>query len=230
MGAGLIFNPPKITGIRGNHWRCFAEPQSALHAVEVLGTAFVGFGSYMNGGRIRSYSEIGRYCSIGRDVSVGLGKHDLTSTSTSSFFNLSNSAVPYDGFASRDPVRRTIVGNDVWVGDGVRINTGVVVGDGAVIATGAVVTKDVAPYSIVGGLPARHIRWRFDEDLRRELYDSQWWTYDPGQLADVMVSDPSRLMQSWPALVSELRPFPVQYVSISPRGPEATSEESKLIS
>lgn len=218
------YRAPRVTGTKGARWRWFAEPEVAMHSVELLGTAFVGFGSYMNRGSIRSYSEIGRYCSIGRDVSVGLGRHDLTSTSTSPFFNFSNSTTPYEGFATHNPVRRTVIGSDVWIGDGARINTGVTVGHGAIIATGAVVVNDVEPYSIVGGIPAKHIRWRFDAEIRRRMLNTRWWEYEPFQLAESMVSEPSTLVQIWPNIVKQLRLFPVKYTSLVP---EAVREDGK---
>src|SRR5205823_3283824 len=68
-----------------------------------------------------------------------------------------------------------IVGNDVWIGYGVTISSGVTIGDGAVIGTNATVVKDVEPYEIVGGNPARHIKFRFDAEIRALLLDLKWW-------------------------------------------------------
>jgi virginiamycin A acetyltransferase len=71
----------------------------------------------------------------------------------------------------------TIIGNDVWIGYGATIMAGVTIGDGAIIATKAVVTKDVAPYSIVGGNPAKEIRKRFSEEKIKQLLDLCWWDW-----------------------------------------------------
>lgn len=71
----------------------------------------------------------------------------------------------------------TVIGNDVWIGNGAVFMPGVNVGDGAIIASRSVVTKDVPPYAVVGGNPARHIRYRFDDDAVQTLLDIQWWNW-----------------------------------------------------
>jgi len=80
---------------------------------------------------------------------------------------------------SRGPI---VVGNDVWIGREVMIVSGVTIGDGAVIGARALVTKDVAPYEIVGGVPARHLRWRFSEEIRAGLLATAWWDWPPGKV------------------------------------------------
>lgn len=170
----------------------------------------------MNRGQIRSYSEIGRYCSIGRDVSVGLGRHSLDRTTTSPHFTFPPSEAAYSGFASTNPKRRTIIGNDVWIGDGARINTGVTIGNGAIIATGAVVTKDVAAFEIVGGLPSRHIKWRFDEETRNALEEICWWQYNPSQLETVLRANPKETIAAFRNLSGQLDLFPPSHRAIVP--------------
>lgn len=110
-------------------------------------------------------------------------------TSTSSFFDFSP-AGKSSAFVQESPKRRTIIGNDVWIGDGVRIASGVRVGNGAVIATGAVVVKDVDPYEIVGGIPAKRIKMRFGANIARNLEATKWWTYDPVALRKNLPSSP----------------------------------------
>ncbi len=147
-------------------------------------SVFIGAQSYMNdSGVVRDRVFIGRYCSIGRRVSIAAGAHYMTGVST----NPALAQGPAEAFYSADEMEAlefsaasrgdapTILQANVWVGDGAVVMPGVVVGAGAVIGANAVVTKDVAPYSIVAGCPARHIRFRFPKRVRERLLQSQWW-------------------------------------------------------
>lgn len=200
------FKSPVFTNPSNGKWLVFAEDEVSVTNAEILGTSFFGFGSGFRGGLIRSYVEVGRYTRIGRGVSLGLGNHDIHNTSIAGFFRFPPSGRGKT-FASSDPKRRVILGNDVWVGDGVRINTGVKVGDGAIIGAGAFVNRDVAPYEIVGGLPAKHIRWRFDEDVRKALLDLRWWQFDPTFLRDNLPADPLEAVELFHNLPQPPPPF-----------------------
>ena len=127
-------------------------------------------------------SAIGRYGSIARGVRIGAENHDLDFVSTHPFITDSD----YTGIEqlpkSRVENRVVTIGHDVWIGLGAMVLDGVNVGDGAVIAAGAVVTKDVPAYAIVGGVPARVIRYRFSEDICARLVASQWWEFDVREL------------------------------------------------
>lgn len=171
------YTAPRVTGASTANWVVYGEPEARIHRVEVHGSVWIGFWSYVNSGAIRSYVEIGRYCSIGRDVSLGLGHHNITGISGSPFFG--DRAVGALPLASEEPKRRVVIGHDVWIGDGVKILSGITVGHGAVLAAGCVVTKDVQPYEIVGGIPARHLAWRFSEDVVERLLRSEWWNLSP---------------------------------------------------
>ncbi|WAI83184.1 MULTISPECIES: CatB-related O-acetyltransferase [Achromobacter] len=172
-----------------------------LGKCEILPGAAFGFQSYMNSGFVRSAVIVGRYCSIGRNVTIGSGVHDLNALSTSPFFK-NNSNGPILKLA--DPVRRirVLIGHDVWIGDNAYIMSGVTVGDGAVIAAGAVVTHDVQPYSIVLGSPAKHFRWRFeDEVVRSRLSALRWHEFDPELLQHLDIGQIHTAlaeMESWP--------------------------------
>ena len=83
-----------------------------------------------------------------------------------------------------NPSKTTVIGNDVWIGESVVIIDGLKIGTGSIIAAGAVVTKDVEPYSIVGGVPAKLIRFRFEKDIVQKLLNSKWWELSETEFID----------------------------------------------
>lgn len=122
-------------------------------------------------------ASIGSYCSIASNCSIGLAKHSQKCISTSPLFTSKYNGTGFkwtDGnyFIEYSPIQ---IGNDVWIGDSVIIPTGVKIGHGAVIGAGAVVTKDVAPYAIVAGVPARVIKYRFEPEVIDKLLEIKWW-------------------------------------------------------
>lgn len=132
---------------------------------------------------------IGSYCSIGSGVSfimAGNQGHRYDWISSFPFFYMSE----IDAFqASKDGFQKagdTIVGNDVWIGSEAMIMPGIKIGDGAVIGSRALVTKDVEPYSIVGGNPAKLIKKRFSDTTIEKLLEMSWWDWDENELADVV--------------------------------------------
>lgn len=141
------------------------------------------FGSYTYVNRdSQVYSAtVGSFSSIGPQVLIGLGEHPAKNfVSTHPMFystsGQSNPVIVKDNFFEEFP--QTHIGNDVWIGARAVLKTGVSIGNGAVIAAGSVVVKDVEPYSIVGGVPAKHIRYRFSEEQIQWLNETQWWTKD----------------------------------------------------
>jgi virginiamycin A acetyltransferase len=147
-----------------------------LHGCTLGNGIKVGYRTYANDTMIRSNTEIGRYCSIGRRGTIGAAFHP-TDWLTAHPVGYAEKARDH-GRAS-NTVAKTTIGNDVWVGDNVIVIEGITVGDGAVIGAGAVVTRDIAPYEIVGGVPARKIRDRFPADISTELLALGWWRYEP---------------------------------------------------
>jgi acetyltransferase-like isoleucine patch superfamily enzyme len=124
---------------------------------------------------------IGRYCSIARGVSILLGgNHRSDWVTTYPFSVLDAEASNLTGHpASNGDVR---IGNDVWLGDSCRVMSGVTIGNGACIAASAVVTRNVPPFAIAGGVPARVIRSRFRPDQVEALQEIRWWDWDPDKI------------------------------------------------
>lgn len=140
--------------------------------------SYIGFGSDFNN------VEIGNYCSISSDVKIGLGKHPIDHFSSSPvFYSNNNSFGIKEAYSSFDEnPKKTIIEHDVWIGANVIIMDGVKIETGAVIAAGAVVAKNVSAYEIVGGVPAKTIKKRFDESTISELLNSKWWEMSPKTL------------------------------------------------
>lgn len=138
----------------------------------------MGYGSYM-GLRNNICADIGRYCSIGSDVKTINGFHPVSEyvSTHPAFFSTKKQAgftfVKEDSFCECKDI--VSVGNDVWIGDSAVIFAGVKIGDGAIVAAGAVVTKDVAPYTVVGGVPAKEIKKRFSDEDIGFLLKLEWW-------------------------------------------------------
>lgn len=129
--------------------------------------------------------EMGAYCCVSWDVTIGAGAHRMELPTSHPFWHDSRWGVISPDQASRvSYFDKTFVGNDVWIGCGVTIKAGVKIGDGAVIGAGAVVTKDVAPYSIVAGVPAKELRKRFSEKTIEKLLEMQWWNWPDEKLKE----------------------------------------------
>ena len=130
---------------------------------------------------------IGKFCSIGPGFFAGWGIHPVDGLSTAPMFY---SVARQNGLtlveeSKIDERKRIVIGNDVFIGVNVTILDGVKIGDGAVVAAGAVVVSDVAPYSIVGGVPAKEIRKRFIDEVIVKLLEIKWWDFPDYKLRQV---------------------------------------------
>ena len=155
----------------------------------VLQNCQIGFATKISGQCKFANTKIGKYCSIAPCVRVAVGTHpsrDFVSTCPVFYstrvqrgFTFANENL-FEEFTYADNNQKlsVVIGNDVWIGTGATILQGVHIGDGAIVAAGAVVTKDVEPYAIVGGVPAKLIRKRFNDDQIKLLLADEWWNKD----------------------------------------------------
>lgn len=199
----------------------FLEAPCSLKRMQVQHSLHLGAFSYAVSGYYFG-CRIGRYCSIGEEVQIGRHPHPLHWFSTSPFFysnpiNVMDMEwsgvtpyIPHKDFKRQGPptkVKITHIGHDVWIGHGAFILPGVTIGTGAVVAGEAVVTKDVPPYAVVAGSPARVVRYRFDEPIRYALLESCWWNYAPWQLLGVQTDSPISLLNHVARLKKENVPI-----------------------
>ncbi|HEX9062699.1 MAG TPA: DapH/DapD/GlmU-related protein [Clostridia bacterium] len=138
--------------------------------------------SYAAGNASIIYSEIGKFCSIASHVRINPGNHPMQRVTQ---HHCTYRRAQF-GFGTEDDTEffnwrrehKCIIGHDVWIGHAAIIMPGVTIGTGAVIGAGAVVSRDVAPYSIVVGVPAQPIKKRFPDEIIEKLLDSKWWDWD----------------------------------------------------
>jgi len=168
----------------------------SLKNVELGAFTYLGRDNYIEN------TIINRYCSVAKSVNVGHGNHPINWLSSNPFgyqqsFRISTGKLfPYNEEYSeyvvpeenRSSVKKdvykekTIIGNDVWIGVGALVLPGINIGDGAIIGGGSVVTKDIPPYAIAVGNPAKVIKYRFSEEIIKQLLSLEWWQYAPWDL------------------------------------------------
>jgi acetyltransferase-like isoleucine patch superfamily enzyme len=176
---------------------CTVEPYCGIFAGENI----CGMGAFSTtNAPLDLRLKVGRYCSLAAGLWVAPDRHPIETISTSSFIynpSLSNidaaikdRGLPYDNFADNPWKNPPVIGNDVWTGGFVSLMRGITIGDGAVIAANAVVTKDVPPYAIVGGNPAKLIRMRFPDEMIQEFLRLKWWRFHFTDFAKMTIGKP----------------------------------------
>lgn len=177
--AGVIFDPKN--NFEGNN---------SLQTNTRVYNSKVGKCTYISTNSLISNTKIGRYSSIGNWVSIGIGRHPTNFVSThplfhSSLVSKSLGFEPYKNVDEKFETHKKLmsgfyveIGSDVWIGDRVLIMDGIKIGDGAVIGAGSIVNKDIEPYEVVAGVPARHIKYRFQKSEIEFLISLKWWEKD----------------------------------------------------
>lgn len=156
-------------------------PPYFLHDVELGDYSYVAKNSSI------SHCSIGKFCSIGPNFCCGLGIHPINGVSTAPMFY---STVKQNGITlcMENKIvesKQTNIGNDVFIGANVTLLDGVKIADGAVIGAGAVVVNDIPPYAIAVGVPAKVVKYRFDESIIKALLEKQWWNGTEEELKEV---------------------------------------------
>jgi len=134
--------------------------------------SYIGYNSTVYGARI------GRFCSIASGARIGLGMHPVDQVSTSPVFYSPHNVFGKNWVEDRyreHEYQEVVIGHDVWIGANVLVMGGLTIGHGSIVAAGAVVTKDVEPYSIVGGVPAKLIKKRFPPEMAKAIESTAWW-------------------------------------------------------
>lgn len=155
------------------------DKTSKLDIGSIVSHSEMGRYSYIGEHTSMLYTKVGNFTSISNYCAIGGGSHTIDWVSTSPVFNNSKSILNIRlSNNTYNPFARTIIGNDVWIGSHCLIKSGVKIADGAVIGMGSVVTKDVGPYEIWGGNPAKFIRKRFDDETILSLCSLKWFEWD----------------------------------------------------
>lgn len=155
--------------------RCKVGNNVAFNRRSYFNDSIIDDYSYAGSNTTMNYSSIGKFCSLARNVDIGGFDHDYHKVTTMPMFRFKQ--LKGGGNPEVGGKELCVVGNDVWIAAGAQILHKVSIGDGSVIGAGAIVTKDVPPYAIVAGVPARIIKFRFDEKTIEELMEIKWWKW-----------------------------------------------------
>lgn len=156
-------------------------PPATIYNSQIGSYSYIATNSYI------AYTNIGKFCSIGPNLTCGRGVHPVAGISTSPMFYSTGmqNGVSFCSDNKIDETPMINIGNDVFIGANVTIINGVTIGDGAIIGAGAVVSKDIPPYAVAVGCPIQIKRYRFLDSQIRDLLTIKWWNMEEEQLHDV---------------------------------------------
>lgn len=187
------------------HWSSYVDSFTTFGGYNNIGRrcrineSAIGRFTYISAETKINRTSVGAFCSIGQECIIGgLARHplDWLSTHPAFFSSRKQANVTFTEVDLIQELGRVEIGNDVWIGARVMVLDGCKVGDGAVLAAGAVVVADVPPYAVVGGVPAKVIRYRFTPDVVNILLESKWWSLPLDKIAS---------LQAKPAFVAQLK-------------------------
>jgi acetyltransferase-like isoleucine patch superfamily enzyme len=192
---GLILNEPlipetKTTGyslVKSQRADFSCSSKARYYAPFYFHKVSLGDYSYISRNADITNTEIGKFCSIGPNFCCGLGIHPTHGISTSPMF-YSTARQNGSTLIKKNKIeesKRTFIGNDVFIGANVTLLDGLQIGDGAVIGAGAVVTKNIPPYAIAVGIPAKVIKYRFDKEQIAKVHNIEWWNFEDEKLPEI---------------------------------------------
>lgn len=162
--------------------------KASIYRLTKIKNSVVGDYSYIGPSCDITNTSIGKFCSIADNCRIGTASHTMNNISSSPIFTLNINATKTswtnNSIFHNNEVKNVNIGNDVWVATHVIIKDGITIGNGAIIGAGAVVVKDVPPYAVVGGVPAKVIKYRFEQSIIDKLLELQWWNYSDEKLKD----------------------------------------------
>lgn len=171
-----LFNPAVSFFVKIDNRSRISRKAKVYGRVQVSNST-MGDYSYIGRNSRLIHADVGKFCSIAGETKIGMGTHTLDKLSTSPIFTEAKNGTKHSWVKNStvNPFKRVLVGNDVWIGVRTMVMGGVKIGDGAVIGAGSIVTKDVPPYAVVAGVPAKVIRYRFSQEQIDNLLSYPWW-------------------------------------------------------
>jgi acetyltransferase-like isoleucine patch superfamily enzyme len=163
------------------------EGYNVIYSDADISGSTIGQGSYIGNGSHIVNSKVGRFTSIGKNVHTCIGRHPTTFVSTHPAFYSTQKQAGFSYVQNNlfdefkyigDEIHVCEIGNDVWLGNNVQILDGITIGNGSIVGLGSIVTKDIEPYSINLGIPAKRVGYRFSADQIAKLEQAEWWNND----------------------------------------------------